>query len=163
MTEAEILRMLDLTLQDANIRSIVEAAIERIEQALYRKPTDLFGWEVIGLDSFSRALPDDVGSAWVFVIRAGIPSEKHRHPNSRQRTIAYRGTGDLQVLQNGIWFSNVLKEEATDGRCLSIPAGAWHRPVVERDWVVVSFHTIRQEDLTEESGAEALRTRVYSR
>jgi hypothetical protein len=162
MTEAQILKMLDAALQKENVRQHVDAAILRIQQALRKKGTDLFGWEVLGMEMFETVPVDDIGSAWVFVIPAGIPPEKHRHPNSRQRTISYRGTGDLQVYENGVWVSNVLAAEGKEGRTVSIPPGAWHKPVVEQDWVVVSFHTAGSENLIEESGTEELRTRSYS-
>ena len=154
--------MLDETLRETNTRKVIDAALLRIQQALHRRPADLFGWEVVPLDVFTGRMPLDVGSAWIFVIRAGIPPEKHRHPNSRQRTISYLGAGDLQVYENGVWISNVLVSGRKEPRCVSIPAGAWHKPVVNQDWVVVSFHTAMAEDLSEESGEEKPRTRTYS-
>ena len=42
-------------------------------------------------------------------------------------------------------------DDALEGRWASVPPGIWHQAVVpDRDWVVVSFHTVPAAELVEE-------------
>jgi hypothetical protein len=57
----------------------------------------------------------------------------------------------------------------TLSRWVSIPAGTWHQAVVpDEDWVVVSFHTVPEDELIEErpdrddAGSTRLRTYLGS-
>ena len=112
-------------------------------------------WEPIPLSVFGRALPPEIRSAWVFVLRAGADTGAERHPNSHQRMMSFEGSGDLQTGGPGHWQSNVLvsnPEALLEQRWISIPQNVWHRPVVgvDADWAVVSFHTVLANELIEE-------------
>ncbi len=111
-------------------------------------------WEPVPLTVYDGRLPETIRSSWVFILRALAATGAERHPNSHQRVMSYRGFGDLQVWANDQWRSHPLVSNL-DGpiecRWASIPAGTWHQAVVpDEDWVVVSFHTVSQDELIEE-------------
>ena len=112
-------------------------------------------WESIPLSVFGRALPPEIQSAWVFVLRACADTGAERHPNSHQRMMSLEGSGNLQTGEPGQWQSNVLvsnPDVPLERRWISIPQNVWHRPLIggEADWVVVSFHTVVADELIEE-------------
>jgi hypothetical protein len=111
-------------------------------------------------------LPAAIGSAWIFVLRAGTDTGAERHPNSHQRMMTLAGVGDLKTDAKGlpnevkteseiVWRSNLLTSESNaplNQRWISIPPNVWHRPVIPKgaDWVVISFHTVPASELIEE-------------
>lgn len=161
----EFLVVLDGLVHKRTIQGELENAAERASRRLEKQPSELFAWEVLPVSLFGPALPPVYQSAWLFVIRANMPPEHHRHPNSRQVTMSYRGKGDLQTWDGEKWIANPLtsnKNASVEHRWVSIAPNTWHRPVVSSEWVVVSFHTAAEKDLIEESG-EQLHQRLYSR
>src|SRR5436309_1778708 len=142
MEEEKLLGTLDSIVRQPEIAQLIQDSIARLKKKLKANPNELFVWETIPLSHFSERLPELINSCWIFLIRSGLPPEKHRHPNSRQRTLSWQGSGDLQVSRRGRWSSNPLvsnPETSLQERWVSIPANAWHRPVVTSDWAVVSF------------------------
>ena len=127
---------------------------ERVMAILQRSPKEIEAWEPVPLDVYGANLPDDVGSSWVFVLRRGVTSGAERHPNSRQRMFTLSGGGDFQVRDGERWRSHSLSLDPRaplEERWLSIPPDTWHQGIVgEDDWLVVSFHTVRPEELIEE-------------
>src|SRR5262249_31835106 len=119
----------------------------------------------IPLSLYGDSLPAFIRSSWVFILRAGATTGPERHPNSRQRMMSFRGTGDMQTGGDGRWQSHALISDCgaeLGQRWVSILVNAWHQAVVpEADWVVVSFHTVPAEELIEErpDAAESGRTR----
>ena len=112
-------------------------------------------WEPIPLTVFGRALPREIRSAWVFVLRAGADTGAERHPNSHQRMMSLEGSGNMKTGEPGQWQSNLLisnPDAPLEHRWISIPQNVWHRPVVgaDADWTVVSFHTVPAAELIEE-------------
>jgi hypothetical protein len=157
MTSEERTRLesIDTILQSEPVREQIRPIIERVRAELVRKNEALMTWEPIPLTVFGRALPDEIRSAWVFVLRAGVDTGAERHPNSHQRMMTFAGSGDMQTGEPGQWQSNVLisdPDAPLEQRWISIPPNAWHRPVVGKnaDWTVVSFHTVLAEELIEE-------------
>jgi hypothetical protein len=157
MTPEERTRLesIDTILQSETVREQIHPIIERVRAELARKKEAVMTWEPIPLTVFGRALPREIRSAWVFVLRAGVDTGAERHPNSHQRMMTFEGSGDMQTGEPGNWQSNVLignPEAPLEQRWISIPQNAWHRPVVgaEADWTVVSFHTVLAEELIEE-------------
>ena len=154
--EAALLQRLDELLRRRAVKDALEPIIARVERTLARQPESWMAWEPVPLDLYVEALPAEIQSSWVFILRAGAPpeAERHRHPNSRQRVVSYRGSGDMQVRRDDGWQSNPLVSDADadlDRRWASIPVNVWHQVVVtEADWVVVSFHTVPAEALLEE-------------
>src|SRR5881227_629230 len=153
--EHSVLEALDAVLRSETLRAQIRPIVERVRAELARKNEALMTWEPIPLTVFGRALPREIQSAWVFVLRAGADTGEERHPNSHQRMMTFQGSGDMQTEERGKWQSNILvsnREAPLEQRWISIPQNAWHRPVVgtEADWTVVSFHTVPAEELIEE-------------
>ena len=73
-------------------------------------------------------------------------------------------------MNDEIWCSNLLVSDPSariKNRILSIPANIWHRALVpEENWVVVSFHTVYENELIEErldeTDAELVHQRRYT-
>ncbi len=157
MTPEERTRLesIDAVLQSETVREQIRPIVERVREELARKKEALMTWEPIPLTLFDRALPREIQSAWVFVLRAGADTGAERHPNSHQRMMTFEGSGDMKTGELGKWQSNVLisnSEAPLEQRWISIPQNVWHRPVVgaDADWTVVSFHTVPAEELIEE-------------
>ena len=161
MTPEERTRLesIEIVLRSDTVREQIRPIIERVRAELTRKSEALMTWEPIPLTVFGRALPGEIRSAWVFVLRAGADTGAERHPNSHQRMMTFEGSGDMRTEEGGQWQSNVLvsnPEASVERRWISIPQNVWHRPVVsaEADWTVVSFHTVPAEELIEEKQDE---------
>ena len=157
MTEEERSRLeaLDALLRSDNVREHIRSVVVRVRDELARKKDALMSWEPFPLEVLATAIPSEIRSAWVFVLRAGADTGAERHPNSHQRMMSFEGSGDLQTGEHGKWQSNVLVSDPDaplERRWISIPTNVWHRPVInaETDWAVVSFHTVHAEELIEE-------------
>jgi len=155
LEERTRLESIDTTLQSETVREQIRPIVERVRAELARKKEAVMTWEPIPLTVFGRALPREIRSAWVFVLRAGVDTGAERHPNSHQRMMSFGGSGDMKTGEPGQWQSNVListPDAPLEQRWISIPRNAWHRPVVgkDADWTVVSFHTVLAEELIEE-------------
>src|SRR5262249_31061565 len=144
------------TLDGVVWRALTAGALDittrRVRGTLMRDDTLRLAWEPVALSAFG-ALPPDIRSSWIFVLRAGTITGAERHPNSIQRVMSFRGAADLQTWDGGRWRTNTLGHGASlDSRWLTIPANVWHRPVVasSSDWIVVSFHTAADDALIEE-------------
>jgi hypothetical protein len=168
-----ILQALDAILKSGEVRAKIQPIAERVRADLAWKDKSVMAWEPIPLAIFGGALPPQIKSSWVFILRAGVNTGAERHPNSHQRMMSWEGSGDLQVedMQKMSdvrgrtsdvtvrWQSNVLVSDPgapLERRWISIPENVWHRPVIskEADWVVVSFHTVPAEELIEERPSE---------
>jgi hypothetical protein len=145
---------LDAILRWETTCALLDAIATRVEQKLDADPSALMAWEPVPLAVYSTPLPEGIASSWVFVLRAGAVTGAERHPNSRQRMMSYRGTGDMQVWSDQGWQSHLLvsdRRAPLDARWVSIPPETWHQVVVpSRHWAVVSFHTVADTDLIEE-------------
>src|SRR5881409_722939 len=102
------LESIDAILRSETVRQQILPIVERVRAELARKKEALMTWEPIPLAAFSRKLPAEIRSAWVFVLRAGADTGAERHPNSRQRMMSFQGSGDMQTGEPGQWQSNVL-------------------------------------------------------
>jgi hypothetical protein len=153
--ERTCLESIDTILRSDAVRQQIRPVVERVRAELGRRKEALMTWEPLPLTVFGRALPREIRSAWVFVLRAGADTGAERHPNSHQRMMSFEGRGDMKTGEPGQWQSNVLignHEAPLEQRWISIPQNVWHRPVVgaDADWVVVSFHTVPAAELIEE-------------
>lgn len=157
--ERQILESLDRVVHKPGARAAIEPIVARVEQKLAQEPAALLAWEPVPLDLYGEMLPEIIRSSWVFILRGGTVGAAERHPNSHQRVMSYRASGDLQTRVGGRWRSNHLVSDPgapLERRWLSIPVNVWHKPVVEgENWVVVSFHTVRAEELIEERADSA--------
>lgn len=151
------------------MRVVIESIIPRVEHKLKKDSEALLTWEPVPLETYGKRLPSEIRSSWVFVVRARSETGAERHPNSHQRMMSYRSSGDLQVFTGEKWRSNRLisePEEEIGRRWVSIPPQIWHQAVAfTEDWVVVSFHTVPEEELIEErpdpADARLTRQRLY--
>jgi len=153
--ERSRLETLDMALRSDSVREHIRSVVVRVREQLARRKDALMSWEPFPLDVLATALPSDIRSAWVFVLRAGADTGAERHPNSHQRMMSFEGSGDLQTGEPGKWQSNVLVSDPVaplERRWISITTNVWHRPVInaDTDWAVVSFHTVPAEELIEE-------------
>ncbi len=168
--ESRILEALDLAVRSRTIRPKIEAIVARVEQKLRERPDDVLAWEPIPIDCYGTPLPETIQSSWVFILRGNTTTGAERHPNSHQRMMSYRGSGDFQTRLEGEWCSHLLKSDRMAPiaeRWISIPPNVWHQGVVPgENWVVVSFHTAAEHELIEErpgmEGETASRQRKYA-
>ncbi|MHC4779457.1 MAG: hypothetical protein ACYTFG_12865 [Planctomycetota bacterium] len=156
-TELDILAALDSALASPAARAWIEGTATRVEKRLAESPGAPLAWEAVPLETYPGALPEEIRSSWVFVLRGGTNTGAERHSNSHQRMMAFRGSGDFQTRTVGPWLSHLLVDEADasmEERWISIPPGVWHRGIVSpENWVVVSFHTVEADQLEEERPA----------
>lgn len=168
--ESRILATLDLAVRSESIKPRIDAIVARVEQRLRERPGDVLAWEAIPLDFYDPPLPQVIRSSWVFILRANTTTGAERHPNSHQRMMSYRGSGDFQTRIGRDWSSHVLESDAAvpiSERWISIPPNVWHQAVVPgENWVVVSFHTAAEDELIEErpagEGEASFRQRKYA-
>ncbi len=163
--ERLLLESLDALLQSDAVRAGINPIVDRVERKLAQDHAAAMAWEPIPLSIYGESLPAFVRSSWVFTLRARATTGAERHPNSCQRMMSFRGTGDLQTGGEGHWKSNLLisnREADLERRWVAIPPNVWHQAVVpDADWAVVSFHTVPAEELIEErpDAADIHRTR----
>ncbi|UCB42843.1 MAG: hypothetical protein JSV77_10415 [Dehalococcoidales bacterium] len=152
--ELRILGNLDTIITRESVRATIDSIVWRAEQKLTQNPEALLAWEPVPLAIYGQGLPDMIRSGWVFVLRAQTNTGAERHPNSHQRMMSSRGSGNLQIWDGKKWNSNRLISDTgapLERRWLSIPANVWHQAVVtEENWAVMSFHTVPENELIEE-------------
>jgi hypothetical protein len=165
--ESRILEALDIAVRSESIRPKIDAIVARVEQKLRERPDDMLAWEPIPLNFYIAPLSETIRSSWVFILRANTTTGAERHPNSHQRMMSYRGTGDFQTRTDGDWVSHLLTSDQTvpiAERWISIPPNVWHQGVVPgENWVVVSFHTVAEHELIEERPATTAKDAVRQR
>lgn len=162
--EIEIVQALDQLMRKQDLLAQLDGIISRARDKFAKTPDVFFTWEVVPLSLFGN-LPEGIRSSWIFIIRAGLPVEPHRHPNSHQRTMSVSGQGDLQTWEESGWSSHPITNDpqaALVNRWVSIPANVWHQAVVKSDWLVLSFHTAAEADLLEEAFTDSHSKRKYT-
>jgi hypothetical protein len=156
MHEPVLLSLLNSIIEGQDARAWLDGAARRLQQKMDQQSKLDIAFEVVPRTVLSPPLP--AMSAWVFILRRGRASGAERHPNSTQRMAALRGDGVFQTWNGTRWLSKPLLSEASDieRRWISIPPNVWHQAAPPaNDWVVVSFHTVKAEDLIEERGDPA--------
>jgi hypothetical protein len=153
--EREILGALDAAVSSPLAAAALLPIGERVLATLRRAgPGEIEAWESVPLALYAAALPPEIRSSWVFVLRGGATTGAERHPNSVQRMVSWSGEGDFQVHDGARWRSHRLTSDPLaplDERWISIPSDTWHQGVVgPKDWLVVSFHTADAHELIEE-------------
>jgi len=152
--EKRTLTALDRLLRRAAVRASIDAAIGPLERRLLADTGAQMAWETVPLSLYDPGLPGTIRSSWIFILRSGAVTGAERHPNSHQRTLSYRGAGDLMTMERGRWRNHALVSDPgapLETRWVSIRANIWHQVVVrDAHWVVVSFHTAPADQLIEE-------------
>ena len=95
--ELKIFEILDSMIRQEHAITILDSIVTRVEHKLILEPEALLAWEPVLLSTYGGKLPDIVHSSWAFILKAKATTEAERHPNSHQRMISYRGSGDLQI------------------------------------------------------------------
>jgi hypothetical protein len=102
-----------------------------------------FGWEFVPLGP----LPEGIASAGLFVLPARSRPTPHRHPNSIQHMRRLSGEARVRLTLGGEVMDRLV---GADERWVVIETDATHQIDVEdREFVVISFHTVPQEELLE--------------
>jgi quercetin dioxygenase-like cupin family protein len=122
-------------------QEVLEAASQKARGML--RTGEEFGWEFVPLAS----LPEGIESAGLFVLPALSRPTPHRHPNSTQHMRRLRGEGRVRITLG----EEVLERSVgPDEPWIVIEADATHQiDVGAREFVVISFHTVPQEELLE--------------
>jgi hypothetical protein len=166
---------------DEAVARALSPVIARVERALAAGPDEPQAWEPVPLETFGVALPDEVESCWIFLLRSRGRFGAERHPNSHQRSIALRGSAAFELREGAEWVrhtvaapeSRAAAPESRVGaagvtgervgvsgtrggvpgeRAISIPAGTWHRiEIGPEDFLSLSFHTVPAGELIEET------------
>ena len=110
--ELKILQVLDAIARQKSVSAIINSIVVRAERKLTRDFGALLTWEPVPLATYGGRLPNMIRSSWVFVVRAQVNTGAERHPNSCQRMMSYRGSGDLQIWAGGRWRSNLLVSDS---------------------------------------------------
>ncbi len=159
MTEvgASYLQQLNDAVAELVTRPAIRSVIDTLKVEL-QHTSEPFVWSTIDLKSVTTTLPDEIKSAWIFVLKKDVPSGCHYHPNSIQHMVMIEGAGTSKVGT----VPGRMKLFETQGGALEeswyvIPEGVPHEFFPEaRDVVVVSFHTCDANELEEiscDSGA----------
>ncbi|MFC2045572.1 hypothetical protein ACFLUH_02725 [Chloroflexota bacterium] len=167
--ELRILEELDIVVHRGPIREQIDSIALRVERKLTEQHTDVMIWGTVPLTIYRRQLPAMICSSWIFAIHNPATTGAERHPNSIQRMMSYRGSGNIQVWNSERWCSNHLNsspEALLENRWMSIPENVWHQAVVAKEnWVVLSFHTVLEDELIEErpdsTNVELIQQRRY--
>jgi hypothetical protein len=123
-----------------------------------------FVWSNIKQTSILKALPEEIKSAWIFILKKDIPSGCHYHPNSIQHMVMVEGMGESIV---GGKSRKMIKFGSTDMPIdeiwYVIGKGIEHEFFPEGQvMVVISFHTCEAHEL-EEVMCKNGESRLYER
>jgi len=147
------LRALD-ALIEGELRPLIDEAVDAARRMLVTSQ-EPFGWQFI--DVGSGDLPDGIRSVVVFVLPAGTCPPGHHHPNSTQhmRVLAGQATVTLRSTGSPAHHDPVRYGVGAQAPWLVIPQSVVHELEVlpGEELVVLSFHTVPQEDLLEVSSA----------
>jgi len=128
--ELKILQVLDVITGQESVSAMIASVVLRVERNLSWDLGALLAWEPVPLATYGQRLSNMIRSSWVFVLRAQANTGAERHPNSHQRMMSYRGSGDLQIWTGERWCSNPLvsdSEARIENRWISIPPNMWHQ------------------------------------
>ena len=133
------------------VREVLAPVIARLQHTLSVAPGQPQAWSALPLDRLMTALPEEIRSCWVFVLRSGASFGAERHPNSHQRSIALAGSADFELFDEGQWRIRPVRAGGADA-AISIPQMVWHRiQIGSENFVSASFHTCAAEQLIEET------------
>ena len=110
-----------------------------------------FVWSSIQQASILKDLPEEIKSAWIFVLKKDIPSGCHFHPNSIQHMVMVEGMGESMVGgQSGKMIKFGLPDAPIGEIWYVIDKGIEHEFFPKgQDMVVISFHTCEAHELEE--------------
>lgn len=149
-----VLEQLDRAVNGPNVSARVAGILARVTATL-QAGHEVLAWETVPLSLFANALPSNIASCWVFVVRQGEETRAERHPNSHQRTLSLAGDGEFQLRPRHEWERHHItsaRDAPLEHRWVSIPVNTWHRWIAGgKPWGVLSFHTVAAAELIEET------------
>src|SRR5687767_15447363 len=98
MTEvgASYLQQLNDAVAELVTRPAIRGVVDTLKVEL-QHTSEPFVWSTIDLKSVTTTLPDEIKSAWIFVLKKDVPSGCHYHPNSIQHMVMVEGAGTSKV------------------------------------------------------------------
>ncbi|MDZ7759503.1 MAG: hypothetical protein U5L00_04505 [Desulfovermiculus sp.] len=157
--EKSILEELDKLVQESDVTEEIRQAKELLRQDSLL----LAGTVPVPLNKLNGPLPAEIGSARIFALRANTCFKTERHPNSRQRVISIEGQGRIVVKDESSPKTEDLtsaQDAPLEQRWSSVPANTWHEPQAgNRDWVLLTFHQVPENELIDEYQNEILHPR----
>ena len=146
--ESRILEALDLAVRSEAIRCEIDAIVE---QKMRERPMTFLTCEPIPPRLLHCSPRRDHPVELVFILRDNRITGVELHPNSHQRMMSYRVSGDFQTRPGGERCSNLLTSDPRAPiaeRWISIPRMSGTSAVVpSENWVVVSFKTAAEHKL----------------
>jgi hypothetical protein len=125
-------------------------AVESLRLELTESP-EPFVWSPIDLNTLGIALPAPIKSGWIFLLKSGVPSGCHYHPNSVQHMVALNGQGRSKVggLERAMIPFESDRHSIEEKWCV-ISEGVPHEFFPEgEEMTIVSFHTCTASELEE--------------
>jgi GNAT superfamily N-acetyltransferase len=124
--------------------------------------SERFVWSVVGLDNRLVApIPDNIKSAWIFVLRKDTLSGRHFHPNSTQHMVMIDGQGRFHVGEQAGQMVRFADASDPEDAWIVIDQNIEHEFFPQaQDMVVLSFHTCPADELVEIDAATGL-PRMY--
>jgi branched-chain amino acid aminotransferase len=148
-----LLERLDTLTRRSDVRALIDAYALSARARLAGDPVAAMSWSAIPAKRFPADMPDGIASAWVFVVRRGRASGCHMHPNSVQRSFSYEGRGTMLVgppdRAERISLVDDPQAPLEQRTCVIGPKTYHDAEAGDRDWVVVSFHTVSANTLAE--------------
>lgn len=148
--KVDYLDVLDWAVGSLLQQETVREDIARLELALKISP-EPFVWSVVDCSRLGGVLPQEIRSAWIFVLRKGLWTGAHYHPNSIQHMAVVEGGGWARVAgklrslvphgTSGYAYEDVWQVIDKEVPHEFLPEG--------RDMVVISFHTCAADELVE--------------
>lgn len=142
------LRKLD-TLIEGDLRRQIDSAVADA-RAMLAGSEEPFGWRFLDLPD---DVPNGIRSGGVFVLPAGSSPAAHRHPNSTQHMRVLSGQASVELRPAGEDEGQGAARFSIgeDRPWLVIPRDIVHGFELppDHDLVVLSFHTVAQEELLE--------------
>src|SRR5438093_13611671 len=94
--ERSLLELIDAALRSENVREQIRPIVKRGRAELARKKEAVMTWEPVPLNIFGTALPREIRSASVFVVRSGAETGAERHADGHERLVSLAGDGEWQ-------------------------------------------------------------------
>jgi len=145
-----ILEKLDSLVRETNL----DIEIQKSKALLAQDASLLAGAVPVPLSKFGAGLPQGIGSARVFALRANTRFKTERHPNSLQRVLSLEGDGEI-IVKDSVYRRIQALTSASDARIeqrwATLDRNIWPQPQAgSRDWGVRTFHEVTENELVDE-------------
>jgi hypothetical protein len=152
--EKMLLSNLDECVGMPQAQGAIKEAVAKAEAELQRERGKSGASVQIPLSVFGEDLPDFIQSCRVFVLRGDTQAKTERHPNSTQRVLSLKGSGEIRVFtEEGLRTASLRGERyaSAEERWAVVEQNVWHQPAAgPKDWAVLAFHTASEKELIDE-------------